>query len=213
MTLLYVERRGKLVKEKTKLREMEELDARIEKINYDLIQLENRKKAIEDEKVNRQQEIDKLEKEKSQILAKTDNMKPLQKFIYVVLSLRNDLKKIDLMNAKILEHQKEKDKIQNKIDIQNSLYAETINEKEKCIEKRRKLYIDRTEEKNQSQENEKVSQVKALTQIYEIASQFKNNRVMSELSRLAEKEINQYINTNNDKTQNINQSEEQDEME
>lgn len=213
MTLLYVKRRGKLVKEKTKLREMEELDARIEKINYDLIQLENRKKAIEDEKANRQQEIDKLEKEKSQILSKTDNMKPLQKFIYVVLSLRNDLKKIDLINAKILEHQKEKDKIQNKIDIQNDLYAETIKEKEKCIEQRRKLYIDKTEEKNQSQENEKVSQVKALTQIYEIASQFKNNRVMSELSRLAEKEINQYINTNNDKTQNINQSEEQDEME
>ena len=41
---------------------MEELDARVDKINYDLIGLENRKKEMEDNKLEKQKEIDKLEK-------------------------------------------------------------------------------------------------------------------------------------------------------
>lgn len=201
------------MKTETRLKTMEELDARVEKINYDLIELENRKKKIEDEKVNIQQEIDKLEKEKNNILSKTDKMKPFQRFVYVVLSLRNDLKEIDLINARISQSQKNKDKIQNKIDIQNDLYAETIKEKEKYIEQRRKLYMDRTTEKNNNQENEKVLPIKALTQIYEIASQFANDKVMGQLSRLVEKEINQYMHSKNTEKQNVNQDEEQDEME
>ena len=38
------------MKEKTQLRKMEELDAKVDKINYDLIGLENRKKEMEDKK-------------------------------------------------------------------------------------------------------------------------------------------------------------------
>lgn len=82
------------MEQKSDLRKMEELDARIEKINYDLIGLETRKKEIEDDKLNKQKEIDRLEKEKSNILAKTDNMKTIQKFIYIFVSLRTNLKKL-----------------------------------------------------------------------------------------------------------------------
>ena len=56
------------MKEKTQLRKMEELDAKVDKINYDLIGLENRKKEMEDKKASYQKEIDKLEKEKNSIL-------------------------------------------------------------------------------------------------------------------------------------------------
>ena len=48
------------MKEKTQLRKMEELDAKVDKINYDLIGLENRKKEMEDKKASYQKEIDKL---------------------------------------------------------------------------------------------------------------------------------------------------------
>ena len=82
------------MEQKSDLRKMEELDARIEKINYDLIGLETRKKEIEDDKLNKQKEIDRLEKEKSNILAKTDNMKTIQNFIYIFVSLRTNLKKL-----------------------------------------------------------------------------------------------------------------------
>lgn len=192
---------------------MEELDARIDKINYDLIGLENRKKEMEDEKLNKQKEIGKLEKEKSSILEKTDNMKSLQKLIYVVVSLRNDLKRVDLINVKLLEHQKEKNSIQNRIDIQNELYVETIKEKEKYIEQRKELYITKTTTREDIQENEKVSQIKALTQIYEITETFKENKVMNKLKQLVEKEINQHLRTDISKAENVKAKEEQDEME
>ena len=78
---------------------MEELDAKVDKINYDLIGLENRKKEMEDKKASYQKEIDKLEKEKNSILGKTNTMKPLKKFIYIVVSLRTDLKRVDLNDA------------------------------------------------------------------------------------------------------------------
>ena len=87
------------MKEKTQLRKMEELDAKVDKINYDLIGLENRKKEMEDKKASYQKEIDKLEKEKNSILGKTNTMKPLKKFIYIVVSLRTDLKRVDLNDA------------------------------------------------------------------------------------------------------------------
>ena len=178
------------MEEKLELRKMEELDARVDKINYDLIGLENRKKDLEDEKLNKQKEIEKLEKEKSSILEKTDTMKPLQKFIYVVVSLRTDLKRVDLINVKLSEHQKEKNNIQNKIDIQNGLYVDTIKEKDNYIQQRRELYTAKTATREKAQEDVKVSQVKALTQIYEITTGFKNNELMNRLSQLVEKEIN-----------------------
>lgn len=199
--------------EKIELKKMEELDARVEKISYDLIGLENRKKEMEDNKLNIQKEIDKLEKEKYSILGRTDDMKPFQKFIYIVVSLRTDLKKIDLINAKVSEYQKEKNSIQNKIDIQNGLYSETIKEKDKYIEQRRELYITKTAVKENKQENERVSQIKALTQIYEITAQFKNNKIMHNLSQLVEKEINQYLESNTNGKEKTEQKEEQEEME
>lgn len=201
------------MKEKTQLRKMEELDAKVDKINYDLIGLENRKKEMEDKKASYQKEIDKLEKEKNSILGKTDTMKPLKKFIYIVVSLRTDLKRVDLINVKLNEKQKEKDGIQNKIDIQNNLYAETIKEKDNIIEQRKELYISQNATKENTQENEKVSKMRALTQIFEITSKFKDSKVMSNLNHLVEKEIDQYKTAVTSKKENIEQKQDQDEME
>ncbi len=201
------------MKEKTQLRKMEELDAKVDKINYDLIGLENRKKEMEDKKASYQKEIDKLEKEKNSILGKTDTMKPLKKFIYIVVSLRTDLKRVDLINVRLNEKQKEKDGIQNKIDIQNNLYAETIKEKDNIIEQRKELYISQNATKENTQENEKVSKMRALTQIFEITSKFKDSKVMSNLNHLVEKEIDQYKTAVTSKKENTEQKQDQDEME
>ena len=201
------------MKEKTQLRKMEELDAKVDKINYDLIGLENRKKEMEDKKTSCQREIDKLEKEKTSILGKTDTMKPLKKFIYIVVSLRTDLKRVDLINVKLNEKQKEKDGIQNKIDIQNNLYAETIKEKDNIIEQRKELYISQNATKENTQENQKVSKMRALTQIFEITSKFKDSKVMSNLNHLVEKEIDQYKTAVTSKKENTEQKQDQDEME
>lgn len=201
------------MKEKTQLRKMEELDAKVDKINYDLIGLENRKKEMEDKKASYQREFEKLEKEKTSILGKTDTMKPLQKFIYIVVSLRTDLKRVDLINVKLNEKQKEKDGIQNKIDIQNNLYAETIKEKDNIIEQRKELCISQNATKENTQENEKVSKMRALTQIFEITSKFKDSKVMSNLNHLVEKEIDQYKTAVTSKKENTEQKQDQDEME
>jgi len=192
---------------------MEELDAKVDKINYDLIGLENRKKEMEDKKASYQKEIDKLEKEKNSILGKTNTMKPLKKFIYIVVSLRTDLKRVDLINVRLNEKQKEKDGIQNKIDIQNNLYAETIKEKDNIIEQRKELYISQNATKENTQENEKVSKMRALTQIFEITSKFKDSKVMSNLNHLVEKEIDQYKTAVTSKKENTEQKQDQDEME
>lgn len=201
------------MKEKTQLRKMEELDAKVDKINYDLIGLENRKKEMEDKKASYQKEIDKLEKEKNSILGKTDTMKLLKKFIYIVVSLKTDLKRVDLINVRLNEKQKEKDGIQNKIDIQNNLYAETIKEKDNIIEQRKELYISQNATKENTQENEKVSKMRALTQIFEITSKFKDSKVMSNLNHLVEKEIDQYKTAVTSKKENTEQKQDQDEME
>lgn len=208
------------MEEKTILRKMEELDAKIEKINYDLMGLENRKKEMEDSKIEKQKEIDKLEKEKTSILAKTDNMKPIQKFIYIVVSLRTDLKKVDLINAKVSEYQKEKNNIQNKIDIQNGLYAETIKEKDKYIEQRRELYIENTntlkKQQEKSQERiEPTSHIKDLAKIHEITKKYQNSEIMGNLRKLIESQVNQLLNPDQQKEQKENkkETEEQDEME
>ena len=200
------------MEEKSQLRQMEELDAKVEKINYDLLGLESRKNEMENKKIEKQKEIEVLQEEKNEILAKTDNMNRLQKIIYIIVASRTDLKRVELINAKITESQKAKDSIQNKIDIQNGLYAETIKEKEQYIEKRRELYVSKTIQKENVPNEDKLSDIKCLIQIFELTKQFKNNKIMCDLNQLVEKEINQYLETNSIKKVNAQQNEEQDEM-
>ena len=204
--------------DKTKLNKMEELDAKIEKITYDLSGLENRKKEIEEKKFAKQQEIEKQEEEKKNILAKTDKMNKLQKIIYIVFALKNDLKQVELLNAKIEENRKEKDNIQNKIDIQNNLYAETIKEKEKYIEKRRELYIEKSntlQEQEKQEKTEVLNHPQDLVKIHQIAKQYKNSKIMSKVAQTIENEINNFFKDKEDTkvTTNKKVAEEQDEME
>lgn len=204
--------------DKTKLNKMEELDAKIEKITYDLSGLENRKKEIEERKFAKQQEIEKQEEEKKNILAKTDKMNKLQKIIYIVFALKNDLKQVELLNAKIEENRKEKDNIQNKIDIQNNLYAETIKEKEKYIEQRRELYIEKSntlQEQEKQEKTEVLNHPQDLVKIHQIAKQYKNSKIMSKVAQTIENEINKFFKDKEDTkvTTNKKVAEEQDEME
>ena len=204
--------------DKTKLNKMEELDAKIEKITYDLSGLENRKKEIEEKKFAKQQEIEKQEEEKKNILAKTDKMNKLQKIIYIVFALKNDLKQVELLNAKIKENRKEKDNIQNKIDIQNNLYAETIKEKEKYIEQRRELYIEKSntlQEQEKQEKTEVLNHPQDLVKIHQIAKQYKNSKIMSKVAQTIENEINNFFKDKEDTkvTTNKKVAEEQDEME
>lgn len=181
-----------------KLRQMEELDARIEKINYDLAGLESRKKEMEENKFEKQQKIEKLEEEKKSILAKTDKMNRLQKIIYIAFASKNDLKQVDLINAKIAEHRNEKDNIQNKIDIQNGLYTETIKEKEKYIEQRKKLYNENTkEQQGKNQETIKdTAHIKDLVEIHRITKKYEKSDIMKALRMIIESKVNQIIGTN-----------------
>lgn len=204
--------------DKTKLNKMEELDAKIEKINYDLLGLESRKKEIEEKKFAKQQEIEKQEEEKKTILAKTDKMNKLQKIVYIVFTLKNDLKQVELLNAKIEENRKEKDNIQNKIDIQNNLYAETIKEKEKCIEQRRELYIEKSNTLQEQENQEKtgvLNHPQDLVKIHQIAKQYKNSKIMSKVAQTIETEINKLFKDKEDTKVITNKkvAEEQDEME
>ena len=204
--------------DKTELNKMEELDAKIEKITYDLSGLENRKKEIEEKKFAKQQEIEKQEEEKKNILAKTDKMNKLQKIIYIVFALKNDLKQVELLNAKIEENRKEKDNIQNKIDIQNNLYAETIKEKEKYIEQRRELYIEKSntlQEQEKQEKTEVLNHPQDLVKIHQIAKQYKNSKIMSKVAQTIENEINKLFKDKEDikVTTNKKVAEEQDEME
>lgn len=204
--------------DKTKLNKMEELDAKIEKINYDLLGLESRKKEIEEKKFAKQQEIEKQEEEKKNILAKTDKMNKLQKIIYIVFALKNDLKQVELLNAKIEENRKDKDNIQNKIDIQNNLYAETIKEKEKYIEQRRELYIEKSntlQEQEKQEKTEVLNHPQDLVKIHQIAKQYKNSKIMTKVAQTIENEINKFFKDKEDTkvTTNKKVAEEQDEME
>ena len=204
--------------DKTKLNKMEELDAKIEKITYDLSGLENRKKEIEEKKFAKQQEIEKQEEEKKNILAKTDKMNKLQKIIYIVFALKNDLKQVELLNAKIEKNKKKKDNIQNKIDIQNNLYAETIKEKEKYIEQRRELYIEKSntlQEQEKQEKTEVLNHPQDLVKIHQIAKQYKNSKIMSKVAQTIENEINKFFKDKEDTkvTTNKKVAEEQDEME
>ena len=201
------------MEKESKLKQMEELDAKIEKINYDLAGLESRKKEMEDNKFSKQQEIDKLEQEKKEILAKTDKMNRLQKIIYIIVSSKTDLKQVELINAKISENAKEKDNIQNKIDIQNKLYSDTIREKESCIEERKQLYVDKINVNSKVKENTRTSEIQDLAQIYGITMQYPNNSVMQNLRQIVEQKINQFLGDNSVKQEKVEQKQEEDEME
>ena len=201
------------MEKESKLKQMEELDAKIEKINYDLAGLESRKKEMEDNKFSKQQEIDKLEQEKKEILAKTDKMNRLQKIIYIIVSSKTDLKQVELINAKISENTKEKDNIQNKIDIQNKLYSDTIKEKESCIEERKQLYVDKINVNSKVKENTRTSEIQDLAQIYGITMQYQDNSVMQNLRQIVEQKINQFLGTNSAKQEKVEEKQEEDEME
>ena len=128
---------------------MIEFDARIEKINYDLIALESRKNELEDEKICKQKEIEKLENEKNNLLGKIDDLKGIKRFLYVVATLNNDLKRVQLINTRLEEYKKDKKELQNKVDVQNNIYADTIKEKEAYVNERKKLYMSQYEELKQ----------------------------------------------------------------
>ena len=55
--------------------------------------------------------------------------------------------------------------------------------------------------------------MRALTQIFEITSKFKDSKVMSNLNHLVEKEIDQYKTAVTSKKENTEQKQDQDEME
>lgn len=176
------------------LKQMEELDAKIEKVNYDLLGLESRKQEMENNKFEKQQNIEILEDEKKKILAKTDKMNRLEKIIYIAFASKNDLKQVDLLNAKITELRNEKDNIQNKIDIQNKLYADTIKEKDNYIEQRKQLYIVTTNVKTQEKENiAKTTHVQDLARIHKIAKQYENSDIMQKVSQVIEKYIDKLL--------------------
>ena len=176
------------------MKQMEELDAKIEKVNYDLLGLESRKQEMENNKFEKQQNIENLEDEKKKILAKTDKMNRLEKIIYIAFASKNDLKQVDLLNAKITELRNEKDNIQNKIDIQNKLYADTIKEKDNYIEQRKQLYIVTTNVKTQEKENiAKTTHVQDLARIHKIAKQYENSDIMQKVSQVIEKYIDKLL--------------------
>lgn len=202
--------------DKTKLEQMEKLDAKIEKTNYDLAGLENRKKEMEESKFAKQKEIEKLQEEKKTILAKTDKMNRLQKIIYIAFSSKNDLKQIDLLNAKITEHRNEKDDIQHKIDIQNELYSDTIKEKDKYIEQRKELYIENIKSNQVEESQGKIkgaNKLKDFSIIYEIAMKYPKNEIMKKLKNIVEQEINKQFKEDRKLNNNYIQKQDEEEME
>ena len=192
----------------TKLKQMEELDAKIEKINYDLSGLESRKKEMEDSKFDKQQNIEKLEEEKRTILAKTDKMNRLEKIIYIAFASKNDLKQVDLLNAKITELRNEKDSIQNKIDIQNKLYADTIKEKDNYIEQRKQLYIENTNV-NIQENTIKTTHVQDLAKIHKIAKQYEGSEIMKKLSQTIEKYVDKLLGNTEENEKNALEKEDE----
>ena len=192
-----------------KLEQMEELDAKIEKISYDLSGLESRKKEMENSKFDKQQNIEKLEEEKRTILSKTDKMNRLAKIIYIAFASKNDLKQVDLLNAKITELRNEKDSIQSKIDIQNKLYADTIKEKDNYIEQRKQLYVENTRENAQEKEVViKTTHVQDLAKIHEIAKQYDNSEIMQKVSKTIERYVNKMLENTEEIGKNVVEKEE-----
>ena len=192
-------------KEKTRIKEMKEIDAEIEKINYDLLGIESRKKEYEDKKAERQKEIEKLEKEKERLTMRSEDMSKARKVIYIIVNLQKDLKEIDSLNSRIVKLKSETQEIQDNIDIQNNLYLKSRNEKDKFLEERRKLYLSNEvvqEENKAIKENENTNNKEQKLS--------REEKFILNLNRLIEEQINAHLNR---AKQNSNSNESEDEME
>ena len=191
--------------EKTRIKEMKEIDAEIEKINYDLLGIESRKKEYEDKKAERQKEIEKLEKEKERLTMRSEDMSKARKVIYIIVNLQKDLKEIDSLNSRIVKLKSETQEIQDNIDIQNNLYLKSRNEKDKFLEERRKLYLSNEvvqEENKAIKENENTNNKEQKLS--------REEKIILNLNRLIEEQINAHLNR---AKQNSNSNESEDEME
>lgn len=190
-------------KEKTRIKEMKEIDAEIEKINYDLLGIESRKKEYEDKKAEKQKEIEKLEKEKEKLTMRSEDMSKARKVIYIIVNLQKDLKEIDSLNSRIVKLKSETQEIQDNIDIQNNLYLKSRNEKDKFLEERRKLYLSNevVQEENKTIKENIDSKEQKLS---------REEKFILNLNRLIEEQINAHLNK---AKQNSNSNESEDEME
>lgn len=189
--------------EKTRIKEMKEIDAEIEKINYDLLGIESRKKEYEDKKAEKQKEIEKLEKEKEKLTMRSEDMSKARKVIYIIVNLQKDLKEIDSLNSRIVKLKNETQEIQDNIDIQNNLYLKSRNEKDKFLEERRKLYLSNEviQEENKDIKENTDSKEQKLS---------REEKFILNLNRLIEEQINAHLNK---AKQNSNSNESEDEME
>ena len=192
-------------KEKTRIKEMKEIDAEIEKINYDLLGIESRKKEYEDKKAEKQKEIEKLEKEKEKLTMRSEDMSKARKVIYIIVNLQKDLKEIDSLNSRIVKLKSETQEIQDNIDIQNNLYLKSRNEKDKFLEERRKLYLSNEVIQEKNKDIEKNEDTNNKEQKLSREEKFILN-----LNRLIEEQINAHLNK---AKQNNNSNESEDEME
>ena len=190
-------------KEKTRIKEMKEIDAEIEKINYDLLGIESRKKEYEDKKAEKQKQIEKLEKEKEKLTMRSEDMSKARKVIYIIVNLQKDLKEIDSLNSRIVKLKSETQEIQDNIDIQNNLYLKSRNEKDKFLEERRKLYLSNevVQEENKDIKENIDSKEQKLS---------REEKFILNLNRLIEEQINAHLNK---AKQNSNSNESEDEME
>lgn len=191
--------------EKTRIKEMREIDAEIEKINYDLLGIESRKKEYEDKKAEKQKEIEKLEKEKEKLTMRSEDMSKARKIIYIIVNLQKDLKEIDSLNSKIVKLKSETEEIQDNIDIQNNLYLKSRNEKDKFLEERRKLYLSNEVIQGESKDNKENENINSKEQKLSREEKFLLN-----LNRLIEEQINAHLNKTKE---NSNSNEAEDEME
>lgn len=189
--------------EKTRIKEMKEIDAEIEKINYDLLGIESRKKEYEDKKAEKQKEIEKLEKEKEKLTMRSEDMSKARKVIYIIVNLQKDLKEIDSLNSRIVKLKNETQEIQDNIDIQNNLYLKSRNEKDKFLEERRKLYLSNEviQEENKDIKENTDSKEQKLS---------REEKFILNLNRLIEQQINAHLNKTKE---NSNSNEAEDEME
>ena len=189
--------------EKTRIKEMKEIDAEIEKINYDLLGIESRKKEYEDKKAEKQKEIEKLEKEKEKLTMRSEDMSKARKVIYIIVNLQKDLKEIDSLNSRIVKLKNETQEIQDNIDIQNDLYLKSRNEKDKFLEERRKLYLSNEviQEENKDIKENTDSKEQKLS---------REDKFILNLNRLIEEQINAHLNK---AKENSNSNESEDEME
>lgn len=191
------------MEEKTRIKEMKEIDAEIEKINYDLLGIESRKKEYEDKKAEKQKEIEKLEKEKEKLTMRSEDMSKARKVIYIIVNLQKDLKEIDSLNSRIVKLKSETQEIQDNIDIQNNLYLKSRNEKDKFLEERRKLYLSNevVQEENKTIKENIDSKEQKLS---------REEKFILNLNRLIEEQINAHLNK---AKQNSNSNESENEME